>query len=270
MRARQTKGSPHAPENPTPKGFRLDTAGRAHRALVTRARGCAPCDVFLRGGAVCKPHASWVVTPAGAPITSALRRLARPLHARAVGVVRCGAAINITGEPLPKLSFWRSSKIQNTLAISDRTSVPACRQGPANRPPVQQQPTKQTEPRWFMITNPAVINDRSMNSLQPQLHDARWDTTVLSCTESTPRCATSPKSARRSGPPPPFGTQAARPILARDWPAYPLDDPKILTCRGRCWWSCRSSMRSASPARARTSAHTHVPGQPLLHPQIAL
>lgn len=54
--------------------------------------------------------------------------------------------------------------------------------------------------------------------------------------------------------PPPFGKRAARPILARAWPAYSLDDPKTLTCRGRCWWSCRSSMRSASPARARTGA----------------
>ena len=64
---------------------------------------------------------------------SALRRLATPWQVRAVGVVRYGAAINLTGQPLPTeflaffkaLSFWRFSKIQNTLAMT--LIAPLCR-----------------------------------------------------------------------------------------------------------------------------------------------
>ena len=56
---------------------------------------------------------------------SALRRLAAPWQARAVGVVRYGAAINLTGQSLSTLSFWRSSKIQNTLAMT--LIAPLCR-----------------------------------------------------------------------------------------------------------------------------------------------
>ena len=170
---------------------------------------------------------------------------------RSCAVRGCDQPHGTTAANTEFLAFFKDTK--HPSDDSDRTSVPAHRQGPANRPVVQQHPTQQTEPQWLLITNPAVINDRSMNSLQPQPHGALLDTTVLSCRESTPRCATSLESARAQGPPP-FGKRAARPILARAWPAYSLDDPKTLTCRGRCWWSCRSSMRSASPARARTGA----------------
>ena len=124
------------------------------------------------------------------------------------------------------LAFFKDTK--HPSDDSDRTSVPAHRQGPANRPVVQQQPTQQTEPQWLLITNPAVINDRSMNSPQPQPHGARLDTTVLSCRESTPRCATSPKSARRSGPPPHLGHKRPAPFSPGTGQPIPLTIPRYL------------------------------------------
>ena len=119
---------------------------------------------------------------------------------RSCAVRGCDQPHGTTAANTEFLAFFKDTK--HPSDDSDRTSVPAHRQGPANRPVVQQQPTQQTEPQWLLITNPAVINDRSMNSLQPQPHGARLDTTVLSCRESTPRCATSLESAPRSGPPP--------------------------------------------------------------------